>query len=175
MVLTVLTALAALLPSCSSRLKLSLFVTAEQTQRKVRIESTEYIAEAKIGDPLADKKIVNGEGNLIVVSVSTRGGANDAESDRLLRFDEDLRMRLYVNLPALIQPEQINLATNSIVHVLGRYDQTAESKVYYAQDGTCTIDSLVKSRLFITVEGTYRNNFDAEINFDGKFKMKYTP
>ena len=62
-----------LLAGCTSRYRLDLFMVIDGRDKKVSVESTEYIIDARLNDPFDDNKIAAGEGGVVVLTTGTRG------------------------------------------------------------------------------------------------------
>jgi len=167
-----LVTLAALLTACSSRYRLDLNMTIEEKSRKVKVEQTQYVMDADLGDPHADTRVRAGQGNVAVVTVGTR--ARRSERDRLnfLSFDEYLRCQIYMQLPPMPQPDTIQLPDNSFVYLLGRYDRPVGEKVFMPVSGFFVVDSASSGRFFISLDGEYHNSSGATLAFNGRMKIK---
>ncbi len=159
------------LVGCASRYRLEMFLTADETRRKMKVEGTEYIANALI-NPTADEKTSAGPGNCIMLILGTRGERGKTPQYSAISYDEYLLYRLYLQLPAEPKPSAIPLIGNSFVQLIGRYDQPAEAKLFLPEFGTLVIDSVTSKHLYGTIDGRFNNTQGEPLAVDGKFKVK---
>lgn len=157
---------------CSSRYKLDLFLISETGSNKVKIEKTDYALNVRLGDPFGEIKILPGESNVAILTVSSRGFTYKRDKEDLFTFDEYLRNRIYFQLPKPLKPGTIELKGNSFIHLLGRYDWQADDKIFLPVSGQFTIDSVTENNLFGQVAGKYENRENIPFEFSGKFKLK---
>lgn len=54
---------------------------------------------------------------------------------------------------------------------MGRYDLSADSKVFLPTRGSFMIDSVTTKNLFGTIEGRYQNKDKAPLGINGQFKI----
>lgn len=161
------------LPGCSSKYSRNLYLTTGEERRKTSIEQTEYLIGAQLADPYAVQKVTPSRDNVIVVTTSTRGQQVKTEFlQDFLQFDETLVSKLFIQLPPQPKPDTIALLDHSVVQVLGRYEQPAESKIFLPKEGTFVIDSLANNKLYGTVVGTFENPPGQTLKMDGNFWVK---
>jgi hypothetical protein len=160
--------------ACISRYRTNLYMVTEGGQDKIKVEQTEYVVGAVISDPYAEQKIVQGDGNCIILHTGTRGkGLNsDLTESLFLGYDEYLQTLIYIQLPPEPQPGELDLADRSFVQILGRYEQPAEMKIFLPSNGELTIDSIVSQKMFCALDGEYRSNNGDSLTYRGKFKIK---
>lgn len=172
--LSALMLLVLLTAACTSRYRLEMFMDTGDERRKVKVEEKEFFPNMVLNDPYADLKLLEGEGNCLIITIGTRG--ETVETDRIrnlvFEYDEYLKKRIYLQLPGDLRPMSINLAGKSFIQLLGRYDQPADSKIFVPQTGTLVIDSLVDDKLFARLDGQYAANTGETVAFDGRFKIK---
>ena len=163
-----------LLAACTSRYRMEMFMDTGDERKKVKVEEKEFFPNTVLNDPYADIKLLEGDGNCLIVTIGTRG--DQVKTDRIknlmFEYDEYLKERIYFQLPSELRPMSINLTGKSFIQLLGRYDQPAETKIYVPQTGALVIDSLVGNKLYGTLNGQYANNNGETVAFDGKFKVK---
>jgi hypothetical protein len=159
--------------ACSSRYRLELFLAYGDVNNRVEVESTEFVEQSTINDPYAEQKLRVGDGNCLIVITETRGDAVPSKRWAFLGFDERLRCRIYVELPTAWSTGTYELEERSFVHVMGRYDQPARSKIFLADAGALVIDSLKDKRFYGTINGTYANEDGTELKYQGQFRAKY--
>jgi len=159
---------------CTSRLKTNLYVGHRDETKKVKVEKTELVKQAQLGDLYADQKITSSSDQAAIITISTRWGENEVASfsDQLLAFDKYWKARLYFELPEVLKPTKIDFKNNSLMHLLGHFHWKPEEKVFLPQSGYYTIDSLSGDRLFITVEGEFKNQADLTYKVSGNYKIK---
>jgi len=158
--------------TCTSRYRLNLYLVVDGVDKKVKVETTEYVQGATIADPFAEDKLTAGDGNCIILSLGRRGEKQEVGSYSFMGYDEYLRCLLYLQLPLKPEADTINLQRNSFVQFMGRYDVPAEEKIFLPESGTLVVDSLVDKRLYGTVDGAYTNKQGQEVGFTGRFKVK---
>ncbi len=161
-----------ILLSCSSRLRLELFVTTDEVKRKVKVNQTDLFLSSRLNNPKADKKIIPGKSNTAVLTLGGRWEKNDENSKQLLSFDEYWKARLYLQLPEQLESQKLNLKDNSFFILLGQYQIPKDEKIFLPQSGSLTIDSLASNRLFISIDGIFKNPSQITYNLNGKFKLK---
>lgn len=172
--LITLTAIACSLASCgvTSRYRLDLFVSSAEEQKKVNVEQTEFVKAAVLSDPFQEHKYSPGSGNVAVVTVGTRWNPQDTERFRLFGFDEYWRCRLYLQLPEPLEAGRIGLDGKSFLQLMGKYDLSAEEKIFLPDSGFCSVDSVNSKNVFLSIGGQYLNNSREPLAFTGQFKIK---
>jgi len=163
---------ALLLLVCTSRYRLDLYLSTEGHTKKVKVENTELLTNSALNDPYAREKTITGELNTAVITTGARWRQPEDKRVFMLGFDEYLRCRVYIQLPLTLIADTIDLQGNSFVHLLGRYDLPAESKIFLPASGTFVIDSVTPKNLFGTINGSYENRSGTSLAFDGQFKMR---
>lgn len=158
--------------SCSSRYRLDLFMKTETGNKKVKVEKTDYISNVRLGDPFGDIKILPGKSNVGILTVGSRGFSYKRAAEDFLTFDEYLRNRIYFQFPLPLKRGTFDLKDNSFIHLLGRYDWTAEDKIFLPLSGQVVIDSITEKNLFGQVAGKYENKAKIQFEFNGQFKLK---
>jgi hypothetical protein len=157
---------------CTSRYRLDLFMSVENQERKVKVESTEYIPSAALADPYAETKIVSGGHGVITVQTSARGQRVTEAFHGPFGFDEFLHCRLYLELDLPLKADSVSLTGRSFVVLLGRYGLSPDAKVFLPDDGYCVVDSVTRSELFASMHGIYKNSQGQPLTFSGRFKAK---
>ena len=160
---------------CVSRYSMSLYMVANDEQKKVKIDGTEYVTKVNIDDPFAANKLVPGNGNCIILRTGTRGAQykTDMTESFFLGYDEYLRTLVYLEVPGEPVADSIALTDkNSFVQVLGRYEQSEEEKIFLPQSGSLVIDSIAGNRMYCTLDGKYANREGTPLNYVGQFKIK---
>jgi hypothetical protein len=163
---------AVLLFGCTSRYRLDLYMTSEGAKKKVKVEKAELLAGSALNDPYARQKTIDGVATTAIVTTGTRWHQPEDKRVFMLGFDEYLRCRIYIQLPQTPTADTIDLPGNSFVHLLGRYDLPAESKIFLPVSGTFVVDSVTSKNLFGTIHGRYENTSGTPLDFDGQFKVK---
>ena len=151
---------------------MNLYMVTGEMRKKVKVEGTEFVQGAIIHDARADEKIRTGTGNVVILSLSTRGDAIQSDQTELLKFDEYFRCLIYVQLPLELQIDTLELPDISFVQVQGKYDLPAEHKLFLARSGMMIVDSLVKKDMYATLDGVYVTTTDDTLSFGGQFKVK---
>ena len=159
--------------SCASRYKYELYQIADDIRRKVKVEATQFVPNAVLGDPNSLEKFVPGTGNTIIVTTGTRGLTHEADTYSVMRFDEYLRCDVYFEVSNPLKVETVPLVDNSYLWIRGRYDQAAGSKLFMPESGELSIDSLRGDHLFGTLRGVFQNSDKVPLSFDGHFKAKF--
>jgi hypothetical protein len=169
--LTIL-ALAILLAACTSRYRLDLFLVDGEARTKVKVEKTEFMAGAVLGDPMSRDKVESGDGNCLVLITGSRGRTLDAKTRDLISYDRYIRYRLFVQLAAMVEAGPTALKDNSLLQMMGRYELDAEDKLYYPTGGEMIVDSLADNKLFGTIDGRFENRQGDAVALEGRFKVK---
>jgi len=151
-----------------------MFMDFGEERKKVKVEQTEFLENTTLNQPFADIKVLQGTGHCLIVTISTRGEKLPTDRFRTLMFeyDEYLMQKLYIQLPFEFEAQKISLSGNSFIHLLGRYDQPPETKIFVPQSGSLVIDSLAKNTLYGTIDGRYENSEKMVVVVEGKFKVK---
>lgn len=161
-----------LIIGCTSRYRLDLYMSLGEEQKRVKVERTEFVLDAELGDPFANQKVIAGDGGVVIVTTGIRGAKLENELEGIFGFDEYISSRLFLQVKRPLQKDSLNLTGNSFVHLLGKYDWSPEAKIFMPREGYLKIDSVTSRDFFGTVNGTFRNNQDFEIAFNGRFKVK---
>lgn len=157
---------------CASRYRLPLYLDLDENRRVVKVEQTQYLLKARLGDPYQEQKVIAGDGTCLVLLTSTGGEKIELPQKSLLSFDEYLRIRLFVELPDRPSRGTIELKGHSFVQLLGRYALQTEEKIFLPSTGTMVIDSIAKSHLFATIKGDFANTKGRPLNLNGQFRAK---
>jgi hypothetical protein len=158
---------------CTSRYRLDLYLIADEARTKVKVEKTEFAIDAVLGDPFAQIRKVPGDGNVVTLITGSRGETLSTEAQDLVSWDRYVRFQIFMELPSEIEPGPISLKDKSFVRQLGRYEQAAEDKMFFADDdGTLIVDSLADKKLYGTLESRFVNQQGKAITFSGQFKVK---
>ena len=157
--------------SCASRYHLELYMTVEEDRRQIKVESTQYVWDAVLGNPYADNKLDEGIGHVAVVTTST--GLKNYQKGlwRGISTDEYLRCQLYMEVPLEVGPDTSVLTGKALVHILGRYELPIEDRVFLPKDGFYILDSIADEKLFFSVDGIFSNKSGEQLIFDGEFKV----
>ncbi|MFQ5500119.1 MAG: hypothetical protein ACE5FH_10665 [Candidatus Zixiibacteriota bacterium] len=161
-----------LMVSCTSRYRLDLYMTIDEVRRRVAVETTEYVLESRLGDPYTENPLLPGETNCIIITTGARGQTRAEKESAIVGFDEYLRCRVYLELPAILHPDTISLEQRSFVQLLGRYDRPRDEKIFLPVSGDCLIDSITTTKLFATIDGRFENNRGEVIALGGRFRVK---
>jgi hypothetical protein len=162
----------ALVAGCASRYRLDLFITEDASRRRVNVQETQYVRGSVLADPNAEDKLRPGAGNAIVLIFSTRGQGKNRPDYSVLTYDELMTFRVYIQLLENPRPSTVPLKGNCFAHLLGRYEQSPEDKIFLADSGAVVIDSVTSKRLFGAIQGEFKNPKGAPISLDGKFSVK---
>lgn len=168
--LFVLVGLSSLL-DCTSRYRLDLYMTADESRRKMKLEGSEFSSGAAI-NPAGESILQPGPADCITLTLATRGQRNEAPPYSALWYDEYLIFKVYLQLPPSVKPATIPLAGNSLVYLAGRYDQPADTKRYLPTEGTLVVDSVTTHYLFGTINGAFINPKSQVVSVDGRFKVR---
>ena len=160
------------LVSCVSRYRLDLYITADETREKAKVETTEFVKDAALGNFDSERKIKAGDFNVAIVTSSLRGQRVKLNTEYALSFDENLRIMLYLQFPKEISEGEIDLVGNSCAQLLGRYDWSPKQKLFMPQSGMVRVDSVKAEYLFSTVDGEFKNADGKSCRFDGQFRIK---
>lgn len=157
---------------CTSRYRLDLYLIADNEQRKVKVERTEYFTGTVLAEPDSEQKLMRGDGITILIETGVRGKTVLSPSSELFSFDEYFRCRILVQLEKDSSIRVIEVADNSLVQIMGRYDLPVEDKLYHGLSGKVVIDSVTKKHLYAAIDAEYRNRLDDRLSFKGKFKVR---
>lgn len=163
---------AVLLLACSSRYRLDLFMTGEGVKKKVRVEKAEILFSTDLNQPYAHQKTIVGPATTAVITTGARWKPTGDKRVFMFGFDEYLRCRIYVELPPSPIADSIDLPGRSFVHLLGRYDLPAESKIFLPDTGVFVIDSVTSKNLFGAIHGLYKNESGTPLEFNGRFRIE---
>jgi hypothetical protein len=140
--------------------------------RRVKVEQTQYMINARLGDPYDDQKVLPGTANCLVLLSSSRGERVELGSLSVLGYDENLKVRLFFELPHTLQPARLAVKERSFAQMLGRYTVPPEEKIFLPDTGSLMIDSLTKDHLYGTLAARFVNSKGTPLEFDGQFRAK---
>ncbi|MCD6248914.1 MAG: hypothetical protein J7J98_01110 [candidate division Zixibacteria bacterium] len=166
LILTMLTA------ACTSRYRLDLYLLEGEARTKIKVEKTEFMVGAVLGDPTSRNKVEQGDGNCLVLITGSRGRTLDTEAHNLASYDRYVRYRLFIQLAATVKAGSMTLKDNSLLQMLGRYEIAPEDKLYYPIGGELVVDSLAGNKLFGTIDGRFENRNGEPVALEGQFKAK---
>ncbi len=158
--------------ACSSRYRLDLYLTAQEERGRAKIETTELVKAAALGEIDTEISLIPGNGDVAIVTTGRRGKLLKKGSQYALAFDEHLRVKLYLELPLDLHKAQYPMIDNSCAQLLGNFEMPPEQKIFGPVDGQFSIDSLKGSMLYLTVDGRFENKEKQVIELDGQFKMR---
>jgi hypothetical protein len=160
--------------ACVSRYRLNLYMATETWEKKAKIERSEYVVGAEIRDPYAQEKLVQGDANCLILRIGLRGRriGTDMTETLFLGYDEYLRCLLYLELPETPETGSLKLKDRSFVQILGRYEESAEMKIFLPESGAVVVDSIVDKKLYASLDGNYLNNENTLVRFFGQFRVK---
>lgn len=164
--------LLSLVAGCASRYRLPLYLDIDDTRRSLKIEQTQYLLNARLGDPYEEQKVITGAGKCLVLLTSTRGEKIELPAANVLAFDEYLKIRLFIELPDPITPGMIDLKGHSFAQLMGRYTMQPNEKIFLPSTGKMVIDSISKDHLFASIGAKYTNSSGRPIQFDGQFRAR---
>ena len=165
-------ALLLLLLGCASRYRLALYMDSDNIRRRVKVEQTQYMINARLGDPYDDQKILPGTATCLVVMSSSRGERVELSSLSVLGYDENLKVRLFFELPHAVQTGRLIVKERSFAQMLGRYTLPPDEKIFLPDTGSLMIDSLTKDHLYGTLAARFVNRKGTPLEFDGQFRAK---
>ena len=157
---------------CASRYRLEFYMDADNARRRLKVEQTQYLLNAHLGDPFDDQKVISGEGKCLVLLASARGERIDIPASGVLGFDEYLKVRLFVELTDPVKPGAFDLKARSFAQMLGRYNLSPEDKIFLPDSGRMVIDSIAKEHLYASLNGKFVNSSGTPIRFDGQFRAR---
>jgi len=158
---------------CASRYRLELDVIEAGEKRRVQVEETQFARGAVLGDPMSDSEIQPGDGNCVIATVGARMRSSESRGKyEVFSYDEHLQYRLFLQLPAKLTAGELQLAGNSFVQAMGRYELGRAEKIFSQGSGKLTVDSLAHSRAFFTIDGRYLNQSGTALEVKGEFKVK---
>ena len=158
--------------SCTSRLRIDLYLTLDEARSRVKVESQEYIEKSQLNDALADNKIIPGDNACIVFETGTRGIQVETSSSNLFGYDEYLRCRVYLELIPPHKAGLLELTKKSFVQVMGRFDKSAETKIFTFEGGSMLIDSVVGKHIYMSFDAVFQNSSQKQLRLDGQAKLK---
>ena len=168
----VLGVLCATLAGCASRYRLALFLDIDNDRKRLKVDQTQYLLNARLGDPYQEQKVIAGEGTSLVLLCSARGEKIDLPASNLFGFDEYLKVRLFVELPEPVSAGTVELKGRSFAQMLGRYTRPAEEKIFLPDLGEMVIDSIAREHLYASIGGKFVNSKGEQITFDGQFRVR---
>lgn len=157
---------------CVSRYRLALHLSVDDMHRQVKVEQTQLVLGARLGDPFSEQKILSGSNKCLVLLTSTRGQRSDSAWTQVFAYDEVLKVRLFVEIPPSIRPSRIALKEHSFAQMLGRYLVPPEQKIFLPDTGALVIDSLTKDYLYGTIGARFLNTKGEPLSFDGQFRAR---
>jgi hypothetical protein len=157
--------------ACASRYRLDLFLTLDEDHQRVKVETTQLVMDAVVGNPYADDKVEVGDGNVAVLTFGAPGAKARGKRWQFFGFDENLRCQLYVQIASMPEADSSTLVHRSLLHVLGRYEQPIEERVFLPREGYYIIDSVTYGSIYFTVEGAFTNRSGAELQLNGRFSI----
>ncbi|RKX26034.1 MAG: hypothetical protein DRP45_04540 [Candidatus Zixiibacteriota bacterium] len=172
-VVSVVVVLLFTMAACTSRYRLDLFVEHGEFKKRIKVEKTKYMNGGVLSSPWADRKIVNGPGNCVVLITGARGHRIKSASYDLMEYDRYIKYKIFLQMPSRLAPGVLPLKNNSFVQLMGQFELEPEKKMFIAQEGTLTIDSLAGKRLFGTIDGMFANKQGESVLLEGQFKVKF--
>jgi len=165
----------AVLLSCAStsRYRLDLYLMLDGDRRRTDVESRQYVMDAVVGNPYANDKVEAGSGNVAIVTLGARGTPAEGHRWQALGFDEYFRCQVYVQVEPMPEPDSSSLVHRSLLHVLGRYEQPIEHRVFLPREGYFIIDSVTLRSIYFTINGAYANQEGEELLIDGRFNVDH--
>ncbi len=164
---------AGLLLNCSSRLRLDLAITEAGVAHRLKVDQTQFAPRTVLGDPTSDTQIGAGDANCVVVQTSTRSRLQSPSGKYdVLRYDEVLQYRVFLQLPPEITTGRWPLTDHAFVQIMGRYELPKEEKLFAEASGTMAVDSLSGKRVYMSLDGEFKNPQGATLEISGQFRVK---
>lgn len=149
---------------------MSLYLEIDSKRTKAKVEQSEFYTGVTLGDPFSDEKIAKGDKSVLVITTGSRGHTIKTSTGTMIDYDEHLRCKVYLQTDREPAAGRMILADNSFVQLLGRFEQSRQSKTFLPASGFFVIDSIAGGHLFGDIDGSYRNSEGQVLSFDGKFK-----
>ncbi|PWB74676.1 hypothetical protein C3F09_03615 [candidate division GN15 bacterium] len=164
---------AGMLASCASRYNLVLNVTESGQMRHVKVDQTQFAPGTVLGDPASEAQLRSGQGSCVIVlaSVGTKQQSPSGGYD-VLRYDEILRYRVFLQLPPTPIVGRWPLENRSFAEIMGRYELRKDETLFTIGTGTVAVDSLARNRAYMSINGEFRNGSGAVLAVDGQFKVR---
>lgn len=150
---------------------MNLYLEIDSKRSKAKVEQTEFYAGARLGDPFSDERITKGDKSVVVITTGSRGQTIKTSTGIMVDYDEHLRCKVYLQTDREPAAGRMILADNSFVQLLGRFEQSPQTKIFLPASGFFVIDSIAGGHLFGELDGSYRNSERQVLSFDGKFKV----
>lgn len=163
-----------LLFACTSRYRLDLKLIQGEQSYTTTVESSQYVLNAALSDPYGATKWEGGDDNVAILGLSVKGRPFMKEEAKFV-LDNQLRCRLYLQLPSEYTTEVVSLPEASFLQVLGQYDWPADETIFPATGGAARIDSVANSRMFLTLlDARFANPAGRKLALYGQLKFKIT-
>lgn len=168
-VLTIAVGLAS--AGCVSRYRLTIRASLENRVQNLKVLTSEYFMDARLGAYPDETTLLPADGGVMLITFLAFSERVE-EREQVLKFDESIRYRTYIQLPRTVKPGTIPLEGSSIVELVGRYAEDRSVKLYRPHAGRIIIDSISGSRVYATLAAEYRNVEGTRLAISGQFKAR---
>jgi len=161
-----------LVSSCRNRLKPQLYYIEHDSQFKLTQSNCYFIDKMQFSRNHDSTDIVPGQGNLLITNQDFYDTSRVYFPGDILSVDQKLTYRIFINLPAEIKPDSLDINGQSICKIIGLYELDDAINMYQCRNGYLLIDSVKRSSFFGELSAVYNNNQGDSLKFTGNMKVK---
>lgn len=171
-ILFLLTVLVAFSISCRTRLRPKLYIINETLKQPLDLKQSYYLNNFSLKTTPGGSPLVSGSANVLVSNQSMTNPGDDIIETGLIKAVKEISYRLYVELPADIKVDSLNIMDKSICRIIGNYEVENQIKHYVCREGYLAIDTVKSSRFFARMYGKYFNSANDSLIFEGTLNVK---
>jgi len=156
--------------ACRHRLKPKMYQINEG--REVLMTTNESYYYKNLHLLLDSATMIPGENIVLVASHTLDDTGRTYITGNVISFDEKNTYRLYVELPAQLQRDSLDIAGKSVCRLAGKYDLANEMRTYICRKGFALIDSVRTKWFYAALSGFYVNAVNDTLQFRGDLKVR---
>ena len=151
---------------------MDMYLIADAERTRVKVEQARYIPGVVLANYNAEEKVISGDGSVVILNFGFRGDVITDYTQFGIGFNENVKHRLYLQLPGQPDTATVELKGRSYLQLLKHYELKPEAKLFLPVSGKCVVDSVSSHDLYGTIDGNFENSEGASVKIDGQFKVK---
>lgn len=120
---------------CSSRYRMSVHVTSENGIKRTSVKEIKLINNASLNNPYREEKLIPGDNSVAIIELNFRGQEKESKIEQLLSYDENVRLKLFLQISHPLKIENLTALDNSFAQLLEHFELPADEKMFIPKSG----------------------------------------
>jgi hypothetical protein len=161
-----------LFSSCRNRLQPQLYYLEQDSRVKLTKSDCYYVEGMQLSNSPDSMDMISGAGNLLITNQDFYDSSQVYFPGAILSVDRKLTYRIFINLPAQLSHDSLDIADHSVCRIIGLYELDDAIKMYHCREGYLLIDSVRRSSFYGDLSAVYFNNQGDSLKFTGDMKVR---